>query len=289
MGVVWRPSGATGTCNRFPARVSCCKRTGARMRTLESQAVTWRGLLARVQARVTRPRGQIVSGRDLGEVVEIGRLACPLRYDLWVRIDFIRLLRREWHLYQSNIPEFLGRPESQAYFIWFRDVASARFQPELTRDQTRLRPAFLDRVHDTARLWQSIQSDGYDPATPIQLRAGRKVQPVNGKLVESSYFAGDGCHRMACLFVSGQTSLTPEQYEVKIQDSFHPLDNTAVLIRQLPLTRARYLRFISGFYCRGEELNTAEAIVTHVASNAPHLLAELESVLDFDLPSFSDQ
>jgi hypothetical protein len=112
---------------------------------------------------------------------------------------------------------------------------------------------------------------------------------VNGKLVNSSYFAGDGCHRMACLFVSGQTSLRPDQYEVKIQESFHPLDNTAVLIRQLPLARPTYLRFISGFYCHGEELNTPEAIVAHVASNAPHLLAELESVLDYDLPSFSDQ
>jgi hypothetical protein len=183
----------------------------------------------------------------------------------------------------------LRRPESEAYFIWFRDVASARFQPELARDQTRFWSAFVDRVHETARLWQSIHSDGYDPATPIQLRAGRKVQPVNGKLVNSSYFAGDGCHRMACLFVSGQMSLTPEQYNVRIQESFHPLDNTAVLIRQLPLARETYLRFISQFYCGGQELNTAEAIVSHVASNAPHLLPELESVLDFDLPSFSDQ
>jgi hypothetical protein len=258
------------------------------MRALESRPVTWRNLLARVQARVTRPHGQVVPGRELGDGVEIGRLACPLRYDLCVRIDFIRLLRQEWSLYQSNLPDFLRRPESQAYFIWFRDVATARFQPELARDQTRLRSVFVDRVHETAGLWQSIQSNGYNPATPIQLRAGRNVQPVNGKLVNTSYFAGDGCHRLACLFVSGQTSLRPEQYEVKIQDSFHPLDNTAVLIRHLPLAKATYLRFISGFYC-GQELNTAEAIVAHVASNAPHLLAELESVLNFDLPIFPDQ
>jgi hypothetical protein len=258
------------------------------MRTLESQPVTWRDLLARVQSRVTRPRGQVVPGRELGDVVEIGRLACPLRYDLCVRIDFVRLLSQEWELYRSNLPEFLGRPESQAYFIWFRDVASARFQPELARDPTRLRPAFVDRVHETARLWQSIQSKGYNPATPIQLRAGRTVRPVNGKVVTSSYFAGDGCHRVACLFVAGQTSLRPEQYDVRIQSSLDPLDNTAVLIRQLPLGTATYLRFISRFYCGGEELNTVEAILAHVASNSPHLLAEVESVLDFDLPSCSD-
>jgi hypothetical protein len=249
----------------------------------------WRDLLGRLQARVARSRPRLVAGRDLGDVVDIGRLVCPLRYDLCVRIDFIRLLSEAWSLYETNLAEFLDRPESKAYYVWFKDVACARFRPQLSRDTRRLAPVFVERVHETARLWRSIQTDGYNPATPIRLRAGHPVCPVNGKVINTAYFAGDGCHRMACLFVAGQTQLLPEQYEVLIQPNFLPLDNTTLLIRHLPLDRAGYLRFISGFYCDGRELDTPEAILSQVAASRPDLLAELETVFAFDLPSFSGQ
>jgi hypothetical protein len=249
----------------------------------------WRDLLGRVQARVARSRSRLVAGRDLGDAVDIARLVCPLRYDLSVRIDFIRLLREEWGLYETNLPAFLDRPESKAYYVWFKDVACARFQPRLSRDSRRLAPVFVERVHETARLWKSIQTNGYNPTTPIRLRAGHPVCPVNGKVINSTYYAGDGCHRMACLFVGGQTQLLPEQYEVLIQPNFRPLDNTTLLIRHLPLDRAGYLRFISGFYCAGGELDTPEAILSQVAASKPDLLAELETVFAYDLPSFSGQ
>jgi hypothetical protein len=278
-----------GTCNRSPAQSSLANEPVPRTRPLDSQPVTWRSLLARVQARVARPQSRIVPGRELGDVVEIARLACPLRYDLRIRIDFVRLLSRQWDTYQNDLPGFLRQPESLAYRVWFRDVACARFQPQLVHDESRLATAFVDRVHETARLWRSIESNGYNPATPIQLRAGDKVKPVNGKLLQAAYFAGDGCHRMACLSVLGQTSLQPEQYEVKILQSFEPLDNTSVLIRQLPLAPQRYLHFLSSFYCDGRELDTPEAILAQVASVKPDLLGELQSVLAFDLPSLRNQ
>jgi hypothetical protein len=249
----------------------------------------WRDLLRRAQARVARARARLVAGRDLGDTVDIARLVCPLRYDLCVRIDFIRLLREKWSLYETDLAEFLDRPESKAYYVWFKDVACARFQPELSRDTRRLAPVFVERVHATARLWRSIQTNGYNPETPIQLRAGHPVSPVNGKVINSTYYAGDGCHRMASLFVAGQTQLLPEQYEVLIQPNFRPLDNTTLLIRHLPLDRAGYLRFISGFYCEGRVFDTPEAILSQVAASKPELLAELETVFAFDLPSFSGQ
>jgi hypothetical protein len=257
------------------------------LRRVVPTSLNWRDLLGRVQARVARSRPRVVAGRELGDVVDIGRLVCPLRYDLCVRIDFIRLLREAWRRYESDLTEFLDRPESKAYFVWFKEVACARFRPELARDPRRLESVFVERVHETARLWRSIQTDGYNPATPIRLRAGHPVCPVNGKIINTAYYAGDGCHRMACLFVAGQTQLLPEQYEVLIQPNFRPLDNTALLIPHLPLDRAGYLRFISGFYCEGRELDSPEAILSQVAAAKPELLTELETVFAFDLPSFS--
>jgi hypothetical protein len=62
-----------------------------------------------------------------------------------------------------------------------------------------------------------------------------------------------------------------------------------LLIRHLPLDATGYLRFISGFYCDGRELDSAEAIRSHVATSRPELLPELDTVFAFDLPSFSGQ
>jgi hypothetical protein len=258
-----------------------CNRSGPRTVSY------WRSLLGRMQARLSQSRTRLVPGRHLGHTVDIDRLICPLRYDLRVRIDFIRLLSQAWSLYETDLDQFLERPEAKAYYVWFRDVACARFHPELTQDAPRLASAFVERVHDTARLWRSIQTNGYNPATPIRLRAGDPVRPVNGKIIKTPYYAGDGCHRMACLYVGGQTQLLPEQYEVQIQPNFRPLDNTSLLIRHLPLDATGYLRFISGFYCEGRELDSAEAIRSHVATSRPELLPELDTVFAFDLPSFS--
>jgi hypothetical protein len=244
------------------------------------------GLVRRIQARLARSRHEIVSGRDIAEPILIDRLICPLRYDLCVRIEFIRLLHHEWTLYQNDLAGFLDRPQSKSYYIWFKEVACARYKPQIYRDEKLVGAAFVRRVHETARLWKSIDQHGYDSATPIRLRSGRSIRRVNAKTINSAYFAGDGCHRISCLYVAGRTRLEPEEYEVEIQQDYQPLDNTSVLIQQLPLERTSYLRFISRFYCGRVELDT-DAIRREVASTKPHLLSELDSVLVADLPSFS--
>ena len=238
----------------------------------------------RVHTRVRRYRLEVVPGRQVGEAIDIGRLICPLRYDLCVRIDFIRLLRDEWALYSQDLGAFLERPQSRAYFIWFREIVCARYRPRVYRDEQLLKRAFVERVHETARLWTSMQQSGYDPSSPIRLRSGRSIRNVNGKAITTTYFAGDGCHRMACLYLTGQTRLEPEHYEVQVDRVFEPLDNTAILARHIPLDRAAYLRFISGFYCDGLAVDSPDRIVQHVAAHRPDLLSELNSVLAFDLP-----
>lgn len=240
--------------------------------------------ITRVHGRVRRYRQKVVAGREIGEAIDIDRLICPLRYDVCVRIEFIRLLRDQSVLYSQDLGAFLERPQSRAYFIWFREVVCARYRPRIYRDEQLLKQAFVERVHETARLWAAIEQEGYDPSTPIRLRSGRSIRTVNGKAMTTPYFAGDGCHRMACLYLIGQTRLEPEQYEVQIDRVFEPLDNTAILARHIPLDRATYLNFISAFYCDGLELDDPDRIVQHVASHKPDLLPELKSVLAFDLP-----
>ena len=241
-------------------------------------------LFSRVQARVARYLQEIVPGTEIGQAIDIERLMCPLRYDLWVRIDFVRLLRDQWELYTSDLHAFLDRPQSRAYHVWFRDIRCALYRPEIHRDVELLQAEFIKRVHATAMLWRSIEQNGYDRSTPIRLGSGKSIRRVNGKAINSIYFAGDGCHRMSCLYVTGQTRLQPEDYEVQVAQAFEPLDITALLIQQHHLDRTAYLRFLSRFYGDGSQVDSADQIVQHVAARKPELLPELESVLAFDLP-----
>jgi hypothetical protein len=245
-------------------------------------------LSRRAGARVSRYRQKIVPGREIGESIDIDRLICPLRYDMCVRLDFISLLRDEWGFYSEDLDGFLGQPESQAYYIWFKEVRCARYHPHIYRDERLLKSAFTKRVHDTANLWRSIDRIGYDVSVPIRVGSGQSIGTVNGKTINSTYFAGDGCHRMACLYLTGRTRLEPEHYEVRVLRHFVPLDITSALIERLPLDKPTYLRFISHFYCDGLELGSVGKILQHVASEKAHLLPELESVLAFDLARIRD-
>ena len=243
----------------------------------------FRGLTRLVQARVDRFGRAIVPGALVGRPISIDRLICPLRYDLWIRTEFIHLLRNAWALYEADLDAFCERPEARAYFIWFKEVECARFHPVLYPHEGLLRRRFLRRVHDTARLWRSMTTEGYDRSKPIRLVSGRSIGTVNGKRVAARLFAGDGCHRLACLYDAGHTRLEPGHYEVELLRRFQPLDNTAILVPALQLDRAAYLRFISRFYCDGTPASTVDEIRRQVAAHEPQLLPELESVLAYDL------
>ena len=247
----------------------------------------WRGILARLATRAAKFGEEIVPGHAIGRSIDMERLICPLRYDLCVRIEFIRLLRDEPALYERDLDGFLRRPAARAYYVWFKEIACARYRRDLYPSDALVTPAFIERVHETAGLWRSIQRNGDDTSTPIRLWSGRSIRSVNGKPIASEYFAGDGCHRLSCLYLMGQRRLEPAEYEVRVARRFQPLDNTSPLIRLLPLDRTAYLRFISRFYCGGLELESADEILRHVRAHDPNLLAELTAVFDFDLPRVS--
>lgn len=230
---------------------------------------------------------RIVPGSAFGAPVDIGRIICPLRYDICVRMDFIRLLRDRPTLHLEDFQSFRRLPATEAYFLWFRNVRSVRYEPSLLRNEIRLEAAFRDRVHQTAALWQSIERDGFDTAKRIRLTTGRKIRNVNGKMIDGRIFSGDGCHRIACLHLLGWKRLEPAHYEVAVRPRFVPLDITSELIEFGFVDRGKYLEFISHFYGDGLTFRSVEQIVQYVSQSRPELLVELRSVLDYDLARLS--
>jgi hypothetical protein len=136
-------------------------------------------------------------------------------------------------------------------------------------------------------MWESIQRDGFDASIPIGLRSGREIKRTHGKTIEGNIYAGDGCHRIACLSVLGMSHLPPDLYRVRVRPVFEPRDNTAALIKLGVLDRRTYLGFLSGSYCDGQVHDSADGIREFVALHKPTLLAELDSVLAFDLPNLN--
>lgn len=257
------------------ADLSAIAKLGKMLRTGEVVERIWR--------RVSDYRVRVVPGTALDEAIEIDRLIWPLRYDIWVRIEFVRLLRDEWTLYQGDFQTFRSRPATDMYQAWFKHVCCFRYNPALLEDPVRLEAAFIKRVHRTAQLWRSIEKNGFDASNPIRLMTGRSVKHVNGKVPQTSVFAGDGCHRLACLRLTGQRRLQPSQYEVAIHPRLTPIDNTAVLIDSGVVDREAYVRYLSQYYCDGATSECLDVVLEHVYRQAPDSLPELESVLAHDL------
>lgn len=224
-----------------------------------------------------------ISGFEIGKRIRIYDVICPLRYDILVRVDFIEFLGKNKQLSATDMGAILDNPSARAYESWFREVAIRRFLPEIYHDDVQVRERFIERVRGVKELWESISSIGFDVAHPIRLRSGNSIQEVNGKRVGTSVFAGDGCHRIACLVVMGKEFLEPAEYEVALSAKFQPLDNTAILIDALPITMPDYLSFISRGYCRGRALATANEALAYVEEHDPGRLGELNSVFQHDL------
>ena len=211
------------------------------------------------------------------------RLICPLRYDIHVRVEFVRLLRDEWSLFQSDRPAFLERPAARAYRTWHDEVLATR-RAALREQRRDIHENFVARVDRTARLWESFRDVGFDADQPIELRSGRVLQLPNQKVVNTRIFAGDGCHRLACLIAAGQETLLPDQYYLRTKPRFAPRDNTALLLAPLALDMAAYLAFLSPLYADGAAVASVADLRSALSADRPDLAAELESVLAYDLP-----
>lgn len=239
--------------------------------------------------RIGRLTQQVIPGTALGETIDIDHLICPLRFDICVRMKFVQLIRDDRELYSSDIEAFLARPEARAYYSWFRNVRSVRYEPSLLRNPERMQSAFLRRVAETASLWDSLSTYGFDEAKPVRLSSGRSIRNVHGKAIDERVFSGDGCHRIACLRLLGWKRLEPTHYEVLIRPRFEPLDITAELIEIGTLDRETFLRFVCRFYGDGHDFESTAALERYVAKHKPKLLAELRSVLRYDLVKLNSQ
>ena len=224
-----------------------------------------------------------ISGVDVGEQIRIYDLVCPLRYDILIRANFISLIAHSQDVSIDNLDYLLRYPAARAYETWLREIEVRRFFPEKYHEDNLFRKHLIKRIRNLKRLWESIQKRGFDYSSPIKLVSGEEILEVNGKVLQSSIFAGDGCHRTACLLVLGNDVLEPKEYEIRLRAKLQPLDNTSILLQKLPISMSEYLSFISRGYCNGQAVNSIEGVLAYVEKNKPDRIAELKSVLLHDM------
>jgi len=216
------------------------------------------------------------------ERVPIASLASPLRFDLVVRREFLRLCLAQLERGDACDESLTGVARSTPYWLWFTEVYVPRSAPELAKDPAARGRAFAERVRASFELARSFREHGFDARTPIVLRAARDVRPTDsGKLVRAPYYPGDGCHRIALLWLSGQQALEPAQYVVRRQRVLAPLDNTWRLREAFEGDVAGYLRFIASGYAEGE-FASAAALVARVRETTPDRVDSLVAVLRAD-------
>lgn len=218
----------------------------ATVRRTVRRAVTWRPK--------TRP----------DEPVDIDQLISPLRYDVLVRAQVFDLVTAMGEAAYTDTDELVAAARESSYWVWFRDVAMARFRPWVLKDPEVLEQQFRERVESAAVLHRSFRARGFDPAHPVTLRGCHAaVATDSGLRVNRRLHVGDGGHRTALLLSAGQ-QLHPGMYRVDWRPMPQLIDNTAVLLPALGVEPAAYISFLA----RGYGVTTSDLDV---------LLSELET------------
>ena len=241
-----------------------------------------RALWRRVRGRSGELAARAFRAEPGSEPVPILRLASPLRWDLVVRRDFLALCAD--HADHGGLADdrLTNLARSTPYWHWWTEVYCSRSAPELANDAAARGAGFVARVHASFALVQSFRERGFDPTQPIVLHGCEKTLPTDtGKHVQAKLFAGDGCHRLALLWLGGQKALEPGQYLVRPHRAYAPVDNTFRLRAILREDPKAYLRFIASSYS-DYEFGEARDLVDWVRANAPERAGELESVLRAD-------
>ena len=180
------------------------------------------------------------------KALSINELVSPLRYDIFIRRDFLQFVRDRHSLFHSDFEAFLDEAMQQSYFGWFKHVLCARRAPELLDDPGGLRASFADRVTAAEALLASVEERGIDKSYPILLKTGLVVRPSrSGCRVSLPCYLGDGCHRLAMMVLEGWKTLPPEYYRVLYFPVYRPLDNTSRLRKHFGLYGQRYIEFLS--------------------------------------------
>jgi hypothetical protein len=218
------------------------------------------------------------------EPIRIDDLISPLRYDIAVRERYFAVVRERRALAEEDFPAFVELSRQQPYFGWFTKIAIPSHHPKLVGDEEGVEAAFERRVRGCIDLHDSFESRGYDRRRPIILRTGETVAPTStGKRLARRIYAGDGCHRLACLRRAGVEVLEPDMYRLHVADAFTPRDDTALLLSVMAINPHDYFSFLSLSYAE-RELHTEEELLNHVRSAHPDRLRELQQVIALDSP-----
>jgi hypothetical protein len=180
--------------------------------------------------------------------IDIAQLISPLRYDVLVRAQFFDLVLEIGEDAYEDLDLVVERAQGTPYHVWWEQVAIPRFFPWISKDPAQLTASFRERVGDSVRLHRSFRARGYDPAHPIVLRGTKTAtQSDTGLTIEGRLHVGDGGHRTALLLSAGQ-QLDPAMCLVDWRPRPFLIDNTAILVPALGITRDDYVRYLAKGY-----------------------------------------
>lgn len=156
-------------------------------------------------------------------------LVFPLRYDIAVRQRFFELYADHRDGYDEE--EFLELVREHPYRVWIEHILVPRNHNEAVGDPVQIDAVVRDRVRKSVAIYESILANGFDTAQPIvPLSADQILNADSGRPVTGSLFAGDGCHRLACLMALGYEELPADYIKIKRYRRLRPIDNTARLV-----------------------------------------------------------
>jgi hypothetical protein len=218
------------------------------------------------------------------EPVRIDDLVSPLRYDVLVRERFIAFIREHRALAAEDFPAFAELSRTQPYYRWFTGVEIPEVLPRFGGDAETVIASLERRLHKVIATYDDLERNGYDRRRAIVLRTGDEITPTtSGKRVSSGIHAGDGCHRLAWLRLSGVTELAPGTYRVHRMRRFTPRDITQKVLETMEVTRREYFSFLSLRYA-DVVLDNEEALLDYVRSADPGRVQELRDLIAIDAP-----
>jgi hypothetical protein len=230
-----------------------------------------------------------VSPPELAGGVAIVDLVVPLRYDVLVRLEFIRWYRERREEASRDRAAFLAAARATAYHRWWMTAETIRGRPYLLGRPDELEALFAQRVDATIRLAEGAVA-GSLAAEPVVLKTGRRLLPPTtfrggpptDKRVSDRFFLADGCHRLALLVEAGRDRLAPGEFRVREYDAFSPFDATGILARELPITPRDYVTFLASRYAPGRDVLDPDDLVRAVAEADPRRADDVRSALAAD-------
>ena len=178
--------------------------------------------------------------------IEIRSLYTPLRFDLEIRLNFIRWYEKNKKLFKNNQKDFFKQAKQHLYFFQHTIIkVSNRNKNWNSRKQEN---SYKKKVIQFIKLYESIKNSGYKINYPINLYSSSKILPTeSGKIVTRKYYIGDGWHRFASLIALNKPLLL-KYFKIHKVDSYLPRDNTYLYIKEEKLGINTYIRFLSKFY-----------------------------------------